>query len=116
MLQIDTAAVSDADLTPPVLVIGQIPVYQAGDDTPKVSRVIAKARWGKDPNTIITGSADSVLRVWDVRSGEKVRKVRNFMHASFRGPPLVRSTAWIRDQVGEGWGEGVLVQLLLALQ
>ncbi|CAN0541582.1 unnamed protein product, partial [Laminaria digitata] len=44
--------------------------------TPKVSRVIAKARWGKDPNTIITGSADSVLRVWDVRTGEKVRKVR----------------------------------------
>lgn len=39
-------------------------------------RVVAKARWGKDPNTILTGSADGFLRVWDIRTGDKVRKVR----------------------------------------
>ncbi|CAM9571343.1 unnamed protein product [Scytosiphon promiscuus] len=47
-----------------------------GEETPKVSRVVSKARWGKDPNTIITGSSDGFVRVWDVRSGEKVRKVQ----------------------------------------
>lgn len=51
-------------------------MFPGGDETPKVSRVVSKARWGKDPNTILTGSADGFVRVWDVRSGEKVRKVQ----------------------------------------
>lgn len=57
---------------PPV----QITVFPGGEETPKVSRVISKARWGKDPNTVLTGSADGFVRVWDVRSGEKIRKVQ----------------------------------------
>lgn len=38
--------------------------------------MVAKTRWGKDPNTVLTGSADGFLRVWDLRTGEKVRKVQ----------------------------------------
>lgn len=56
--------------------LGQIQVYPGGDETPKPTRVIAKARWGKDPNTVLTGSADGFLRVWDLRTREKVRKVQ----------------------------------------
>lgn len=53
---------------------GQVKVYP-GDDTPKTARVVTKARWGKDPNTVLTGSTDGFLRVWDIRSREKIRKV-----------------------------------------
>ena len=53
----------------------QITVFPGGEATPKPMRVVTKARWGHDQNTVLTGSADGFLRVFDVRSGEKVRKV-----------------------------------------
>lgn len=58
----------------------QITVYPA-DNTPKPMRVVSKARWGHDQNTVLTGSADGFLRVFDVRTGEKVQKVKDILFA-----------------------------------
>lgn len=77
-----------AKLIPPVSVrtrLAQLTVFPGGDATPKPMRVVAKARWGKDPNTILTGSTDGFLRVFDVRTGEKARKVRSLEAPTLQG-------------------------------
>ncbi|CAM9531368.1 unnamed protein product [Ascophyllum nodosum] len=64
------------DVASPASAPTEITVFPGGEATPKPMRVVTKARWGHDQNTVLTGSADGFLRVFDVRSGEKVRKLQ----------------------------------------
>ncbi|CAM9686737.1 unnamed protein product [Discosporangium mesarthrocarpum] len=63
------------DVASPASDPSQITVYP-GEDTLKPARVMSKVRWGKDPNTVLTGSADGFVRMWDLRSGDKISQVR----------------------------------------
>ncbi|CAM9628869.1 unnamed protein product [Chrysoparadoxa australica] len=39
-------------------------------------KVLIHVRWGKDPNTLLAGSADGAIRVYDSRSKEKVQEIK----------------------------------------